>query len=347
MKLVRHQAETFDNSSATGRVPGRSIYLREAMGFVVLAAMAGCCRTCPAPASEPRPLHRYQFVLLRMGVRVTLTVHATDEPTARKASAAAFDRIAQIESIASDWQVNSELSNLSRRAGAGPVRISEELFFLLARSQALAEQTDGAFDVTVGPVVQVWRKARQDRRLPADDELRRAMELIGWRKLRLDARQRTADLALPGMKLDLGGIAKGYACDEALKVLRQHGISSAMCEAGGDIAVGDAPPGSDAWTIGIPHQGADGRHLILELKNCAVSTSGDDFQALQMGLRYSHIIDPRTGIGLTTRILVTVVAPDGTTADSLSTAISVLGDKYRSLLAAHYPNASVHVKYVR
>jgi thiamine biosynthesis lipoprotein len=182
--------------------------------------------------------------------------------------------------------------------------------------------------VTIGPVVRLWRRARRLRQLPDATRLAQARALVGYRKVILDPDNRTVRLVLTGMQLDLGGIAKGYAADEAMAVLRSHGVTSALVAAAGDIVVSNAPPGKAAWTIGIaPLEGADQPpDQYLELENSAVSTSGDAEQFVEIdGTRYSHIIDPKTGVGLTGHSHVTVVAGDGITADSMATAVSVLG----------------------
>jgi thiamine biosynthesis lipoprotein len=199
----------------------------------------------------------------------------------------------------------------------------------LSRAQKVARDSDGAFDVTVGPVVRLWRRARRTLELPDADDLKAALALVGYRNVVLDEKARTVKLLKAGMRLDLGGIAKGYAADEALKVLAKHGLTRALVAAGGDIAVKDPPPGKTGWTIAIAPVDAkkEGpRNLILA--NGAVSTSGDAEQYVVIdGKRYSHIVDPRTGIGLVGRMSATVVAPDGITADSLTKVVAVLGPK--------------------
>jgi thiamine biosynthesis lipoprotein len=188
--------------------------------------------------------------------------------------------------------------------------------------------TDGAFDVSISPVVRLWRKARRSRELPKAEEIKKALQRVDYRKIKLDANRRTVQLLMMGMLLDLGGIAKGYAADAALAVLRQHGITRALVAAGGDIAVGDAPPNSPGWKVGIaPLKNPDAppTHYLL-LKNAGVSTAGDSEQFVEIdGKRYSHIIDPKTGLGLVGRRSVTVIAPNATTSDGLDTGLCILG----------------------
>jgi FAD:protein FMN transferase len=258
-----------------------------------------------------------------------LVLHATNETHATRASEAAFQRIAQLNAILSDYDPESEVSRLCRETIPGqPAKVSPELWFMLECSQRLAAETDGAFDVTVGPLVNLWRHARRRQELPPEDLLMEARERAGWQKLRLDAEARTLTFLAPDMRLDFGGIAKGYAGDEALRVLRQLGIPSALVAAAGDVTIGDAPPDEPGWRIEIASLDVTNAPppRTVWLHNAAVSTSGDIFQRLEIaGRRYSHIIDPRTGFGLTDHSLVSVIAPDGVTADSLATAVSVLG----------------------
>jgi len=262
-------------------------------------------------------LQPFEAVEPHMGTLVRVKLYAADERQARSAFRAAFDRIKELDAILSDYKLDSELNRISQN----PLKISDDLFRVLAASQKLAEQTGGAFDVTLGPVIRLWREARKNNRLPDKEALREAGARCGYRKLHLDATNHTAWLDEPGMQLDVGGIAKGYAADEALAALKRLGIRSALVAASGDLAFSDPPPGKRGWKIGV---GSSGR--VLELSNAAVSTSGDAEQHLDAdGQRYSHIIDPATGMGLTSGITVSIVAPHGIDADGISTAVSVLG----------------------
>jgi FAD:protein FMN transferase len=277
-----------------------------------------------------------------MGVPTRLVVHAANETLAAIACQNAFARVAELEDVMSDYRPTSELMRLCDRAGRGPVRISDELFTVLSRAQELARQTDGAFDVTVGPYSQLWRRAREDGRLPSERELQEASRLVGWRKLRLDPQRKTATLETPGMRLDLGGIGKGYAGDQALQVLERHGITSALYEAGGDIVVSNSPPNTLGWMVDVIDPREAGKSQQVPLANAAVSTSGDTEQFIEIGgVRYSHIVDPRTGLGVTNRVMVTVIARDGITSDSLATAASILGPREGQRLVRQYPQTSV------
>ncbi len=284
--------------------------------------------------AEPKiekPWERLTYEEKHMGVLVGFTLYAQDRGIANKAAREAFDRIAEVNRIMSDYNPDSELRRLCDRAKPGQATaVSPDLFFVLDRAEQLSQRSGGAFDVTVGPVVRLWRRARRQKELPAAQRLQEAMYAVGYRKVKLDKEHRTVALMRSDMRLDLGGIAKGYAGDAALEIFRKHGLPKAMIDAGGDLVVGEAPPGKAGWRIGIaPLEKADGPpSRILEIKNAAVATSGDAFQFVEIaGTRYSHLVDPKTGLGLTIRSSVTVIAPTGIAADSLASAVSVLGPK--------------------
>jgi len=298
--------------------------------------------TSPASATS---LTRYQYTQLHMGVQVRIVVYAADESTAARACEAAFRRFAELEDVMSDYRPSSELMRLCAQAGGPPVPVSKELLFVLQRALEMSRRSEGAFDVTVGPYVALWRKARKTGRFPSEGERKQAAALVGWEKVRLDPKGRTARLTVPGMKLDLGGIAKGYAGDCAQEVLKQHGITRALVEAGGDIVVSGPPPGSRGWQVEIANAGPGAGRRTVTLANAAISSSGDTEQYVEFqGRRYSHIVDPRTGLGLTDRIAVTIIAPDGITSDSLSTAVSVLGPEKGKRLVRMFPGASASIR---
>lgn len=254
-----------------------------------------------------------------MGGRVDVTLYAESEDTAETAARAAFGRFAELEDVFSDYRPASELMRLCAMAGAGPVRVSRPLFEVLAYSLQVSKATGGAFDVTASPVIRLWRTARQTGKLPSDRDRLAALMRVGWRHVLLDPISQTVELELPGMQLDLGGIAKGYSCDAAIAVLRQKGIARAMVEAGGDIAFSGPPPGIQGWTVRVR-----GLADTFVLRDGAMSTSGDTEQFVEIGgVRYSHVVDPRTGMGVTTRAQATVVSSTGLVTDPLATALCV------------------------
>lgn len=302
--------------------------LRPAERLAPLAAVWALSLFAPPEQSSAAELFRFEFQQVHMGVPIKLVLYAADRPTANKAADAAFERIAQLDRIMSDYQPDSELSALSRTAGAGrAVGLSDDLWTVLSRAQKLSEATDGAFDVTVGPYVRLWRRARRSREFPSAERLAEARQAVGYRKLKLEDQRRTAELLAAGMRLDLGGIAAGYAADEALKTLKTHGVDRVLIDISGDILAGEPPPDREAWRVGVaPTTPAGPPTRYVALRNAALTVSGDAFQHVVIdGRRYSHIVDPRTGLGLTDQSTVTVVAADCITADSLATAVSVLG----------------------
>lgn len=280
-----------------------------------------------------------------MGVQVRITVYAPDQETAARACAAAFGRFAVLEDVMSDYRPTSELMRLCAKAGGRPVPVSRDLFVILERALAVSAQSRGAFDVTVGPFVALWRRARKTGQLPSATELATARTRVGWQKVRLDKAKQTVRLLVPHMRLDLGGIAKGYAADGAQAVLQGYGVACALVEAGGDLVASGPPPGRAGWRVALANAGTVVYRPVATLANEAVSSSGDAEQFVDIGgRRYSHVVDPRTGLGLTRRIGVTVVAPDGITSDSLSTAVGVLGPEAGRALARSYRATSVYVR---
>jgi thiamine biosynthesis lipoprotein len=224
------------------------------------------------------------------------------------------------------------VSAVARAAAGTPIAIGADLFTLLETSDALARRTGGAFDVTIGRLTHLWRRARRVNALPSAADVEAARLAGGHARVHLERGRRTVTLAGPGIELDLGAIAKGYAADEALGVLRARGIGAALVAIGGDIAAGDPPPGRPSWTVAVPRLDAFAKTTAPEsywiaLAHAAVSTSGDAEQWMTAGgVRYSHVIDPRTGWPLTGRQSTSVVARRGIDADALSTAIGVLDD---------------------
>ncbi len=288
-------------------------------------------------------LERFFFAEAHLGTIVELTLYAPDENVANEAARSAFARTRELDKIFSDYKSDSETMRLCETTGSGRrIRVSKELFLVLKQAVAVSEQTDGAFDVTVGPLVKLWRRARREKTLPTPDEVAIAKESVGWRQISLDEAAMTVELKRPGMRLDFGGIAKGYIAQEMSRVLRDQGFQQTLVAVAGDIVAGDPPPGTQGWKVGVApldrSNGSSSRYLLL--KNGAVSTSGDAFQFAEIdGVRYSHIVDPRTGLGLIRRSSVTVIAQEGSTADALATAVCVLGPERGLKLIEDQANA--------
>jgi thiamine biosynthesis lipoprotein len=281
------------------------------------------------PAAGQPALRRFEFTQMEMAVTVKIVLYSADADAATPAAKDALSRVHALNGILSDYDPESELRRLCDTAGEGKaVHVSPELWKVLEHAQQVSRQSDGAFDVTVGPVVRLWRRARRQKELPSPQALRQARELVGYKFLTLDARRQTVELSRKGMRIDLGGIAKGYAMDEALAVLQRHGITQALVEAGGDMRLGDPPPGRAGWRVGIPPLDDPRADPLsyLELSRVAVSTSGDVIQYVEIaGKRYSHVVDPRTGMALTDHCRVMVVGPNGMAADAVTKAVGVLG----------------------
>ncbi len=271
-------------------------------------------------------LKRYVRTEPHMGTYFTIILYAPDSEAAEAAFHAGFQRIRRLDEIFSDYRPDSELNRLCRQAGAGPVHVSRELFEVLTLARRVSEASRGAFDVTVKPVVRLWRRARRQRRPPSQARLRAALELVDYRAIELDAARRTVRLRRRGMRLDLGGIAKGYTLAAVLSELAARGIQRALVDGGGDIAVADPPPNKNAWRVLVPTpEEMRGEPVILRLRHSAVATSGDAEQYVVLNAkRYSHIIDPRTGWPVVGPRQVTVVHSCATLADAWATALSVL-----------------------
>ncbi len=305
----------------------RVVVLRKLLQGVIASCGVLLVLSNPAVVAAEPKLERFEATQVEMGVPFKILLYAADKTAAKAALDAAFARISQLDDLLSDYDPDSELSALSAGSpNAEGIRVSDDLWNVLVRSQSLAEQTGGAFDVTVGPYVRLWRRSRRQQEMPSAERLAEARAAVGYQLLVLDPKQRTVRLTAPNMRLDLGGIAMGYAVDEAMKVLREQGITRALIDASGDILASGPPPGKAGWTISVmPFADDDSLAREILLAGAAVTSAGDSYQHVVLdGKRYSHIVDPKTGLGLTNQTAVIVIAPDCLTADSLDTAASVL-----------------------
>lgn len=249
---------------------------------------------------------------------------------AKEAGEAAFREMERIERLMSSFRPDSEISRLNRSAGGGPVTVGSEVLGLIEEGLRFSKITSGAFDITVGPIMHLWGFDSKAYRVPADREIRETLGRVGYEKVRVDSKARSVELMVPGMKLDLGGIAKGYATDRAGAVLRKRGIKHGLIDAGGNIvAIGTRPDGRP-WRIGIrhprdPRAGAT-TGPVLELVDRAAVTSGDYERYFEAGgVRYHHIFDPKTGRPAYGLMSVTILSESSTTGDALSTGVFVLG----------------------
>jgi thiamine biosynthesis lipoprotein len=295
-------------------------------------------------AAENSSCARFSRVEAHMGTKVTVVLYTDDAATAELAFRRAFDRIVELNAILSHYEPQSELTLLSESSPhAVPIAVTDELWQVLFRARQLSELSEGAFDVTIGPLTKLWRRTRRKKKLPDRDRFQRALTAVGFENMLLDSEGQTVQLTQPDMRLDLGGIAKGFIADEALRSIQELGIHRALVETGGDLAVGEAPPEQRGWLIGIAglerNQTPD---RFITVSHCGVATSGDLWQFVEIaGQRYSHILDPRTGLGLMQRSSVTIVAQNCLDADGLASCLSVLGAVAGEKLIAQQPGAEM------
>lgn len=318
--------------------------IRVACLLVLVCGAAAEAQSAPSPrepeaalahadgAAESIGLSRHSFVEIRFGnIPVELTLYARDAATARDAARIAFRRVIELAAMMDDYALDPP-SPLNRIAAEAPstVAVPPELMTVLERSKALHRETEGAFDVTAKPFVQLWRVSRRLGELPPPDRVRRAADFVDIDGLKLDHDAGTARLAREGMWLDLGGIAKGFIGDEVVRLLRERGVPICRYHAGGDMVFGDAPPGLPGWPVHVSdlrlEDGSeDGGTLAFFACNAAASVSGDLFRAVEIdGKRYAHVIDPRSGVGVTERRIACVRGPRGIDTDALSTAGLIL-----------------------
>jgi thiamine biosynthesis lipoprotein len=263
-----------------------------------------------------------------MGTDAEVYLYADDSQRALELFEAAFSEIEAAEGALSIYRPSSEVSRINRNAGTGPVITDPETFHLLQLALAWCENTDGAFDITVGPLVRAWGFFEGEGGAPSPEDLSAATARSGWEKVALDQARRSVRFLTPGVELDLGGIGKGWALDRAARRLRNLGVEAALLGLGQStyVAIG-TPPGTDGWTVSIPdpRQG-DETISTIRLRDRALSTSGSTERYFVVdGRRLSHIIDPRSGRPSEGVTQVTVTAPTATESDALSTAMFVMG----------------------
>lgn len=270
-------------------------------------------------------LKRFVYSEKQMGVEFRYVIFAEKESDAENAVRHAVQRVEELNQKFSDYVVDSELWQLSASSKTGEAfKVSTEMLQVLKRAKEINTLSQGAFDVTAGPYFLLWRHARLKKMKPSARSMQRAANKVGTDKMVIDEKKSEVTLTAKGMRLDLGGIAKGFAADEALKVLLSNEfIKFALVDASGDIAMSESP--LDKWPIYLSDKD-EARKEFIEVSKGAVATSGDTEQFVEIdGQRYSHIVNPRTGVGVTNRCRVTVIAPDCQMADALASAVTVLG----------------------
>ncbi|MDX1909311.1 MAG: FAD:protein FMN transferase [Bacteroidia bacterium] len=270
-------------------------------------------------------LTRHAFTYPQMGTVFKAVLYAPDADLAHQHWREATHHLDYLNQMLSDYQPDSRINQLCATAGSGQaLEVEGVVWDILEKTLHIARLTRGAYDPTVGQLTKLWRRAFLTRALPDERMLRAARETAGYEEIRMFKSNRTVRIRRRGLQLDFGGSGKGYAADQLLALLRTRGITSALIDAGGDLALGDPPPGSAGWEVAVDD--GTGLHPVdhLRLSGYGVATSGDFYKYLELGgKRYSHILDPRTGYGVTDQRVVTVIAPDATWADALATVLSV------------------------
>ncbi len=275
--------------------------------------------------TNPNPglVHRSQPLL---GTFVTISAWGADSAQVQSAISAAFAEIRSADALMSIHRVDSELSRVNSLAVSNAVPVSPELFKVLQIAQRLAVETEGSFDVTIRPLADLWGFMWKEPRLPAEQELKDVLPRVNFRHVELDACERTVRFRQPGVSIDLGGIGKGVAVDMAIAKLRELGVTNAMVKAGGDLRVMGASPGQEFWTVQLEDPLKQGRRINIPLRDAALSTSGNYENFFEVaGQRYSHILDPRTGLPVQGVAACTVIAPTCAESDAWATACFVYG----------------------
>jgi len=261
-----------------------------------------------------------------MGTSIEVRAFGGDEKRRSAAIDEAFASFAEVDRLMSNWRDDSELASVNRNAATSAVRVSDPLFSVIEAADVVSSRSGGTFDVTVGPLVRLWGFHDRKPRIPTSSELAALRPVVDYRNLILDRAARTVRFARPGVEIDLGGIAKGFAVELAAGVLRRNGLDG-FIDAGGNQYLLGLPPGKTSWTVGIQDPDRPDRLLgTLDLQGGSVSTSGgyENFLTIN-GRRYGHIMDPRTLEPSMASLSATVVSPDGTLADATSKVAFILG----------------------
>ena len=273
-------------------------------------------------------LQRFSFTEPKMGSPLTIIFYHPDSMQAAATAKKCFALVDSLVNIFSDYIDSSELNRLCAQAGTGRfVACSPALFDILLQSRYAYQNSKGRFDITLGPVTRLWRKARKENTFPSASAVHEKLLLTGFKKIQFDTATHAVRLAITGMQLDLGGIGQGYIAQRVIDYLNSAKIDQALVNVSGDIVCSGSPPGAAGWTVAINMPESETellpRHLLISHR--AVTTSGDVYQYMEHNhKRYSHIVDPSTGYGITSQRNVTVIAADGTTADWLTKACSIL-----------------------
>ena len=277
---------------------------------------------------QPQHLHRYEASRMSMACEYAIEAYGRDADALPRIVDEAFDEVDRIDRLMSHYKADSPLSRLNREAAQHPVAVEPELFDFIVEAMRYHRDSDGAFDITVGPLMKAWGFFQGEGRVPSENELAAARSHVGGVHVVLNRISKTIAFDESGVELDLGGIAKGYAVDRVVGLLRRRHIAAALISAGGSTIYGlGAPPGADAWEVMVQDP-IDPRKIAftIELKDRALSVAGSSEKAFEAGgVRYSHIMDPRTGRPVQGMLSVAVLASNGTAGDALDDAFFVLG----------------------
>jgi len=287
-------------------------------GFFVIFLLFTCF--------EGHAQERFEYTHQQLGTQIRLVFYATDNDKADSVASLAFNRIDELNKKLSDYLDKSELNLLVNQVQKEVV-VSDDLYRVLKNANEVSEATNGAFDISAGPIIQIWRKTRKTKILPSKLQLEFAKQNVGYTYIKFPKKNKVL-LKTNAMQLDLGGIGKGFAADEVITVLESNGIRSALVDMGGDIRVSNPPPGKEHWILAFSYFNEEDEVIIkkIGLKDAAVATSGNMYQYVEIdGKKYSHIINPITGMALTKSIQVTTIAKDATEADAFASAFSVMG----------------------
>ena len=301
---------------------------------LLVSAFSGCVG---APTGqESAVVTRAQ---MQMGTLVKITAVARSESVAQAAATAGFAEIRRLEELLSTWIPTSELSRVNAAAGAMPVHVSPETLTVVQRAVQAAEMTDGGFNIAIGPAVDAWR-VTEDQRIPTESELDALRPLVDLQAVHVDVLEQTIYLEKRGMRIDVGGIGKGYAADQAVDALRRAGAVAGVVALSGDIKTFGRLPGEKMFPVGIQHPRQDGAVLAwIDLQDEAISTAGDYERFFERdGVRYHHILDPRTLQPARSCQSVTVIAREGVWADGLDTGIFVMGPERGMELVEQLPD---------
>lgn len=281
--------------------------------------------TFSLPAQVPK---RYEFKYQKMGTQFKIIAYSSDSTLTQSIVSQSIKRIDELNQIFSDYEANSEISQLSNSAGTNKkIKVSAELWYVLKHARKFSKKSKGAFDISIGPLSKLWRSMFRRQEIFNGVKIKEEKGKTGYQKIKFYPFSKRIKLIQQEMRLDAGGIAKGFTVDEIVKILQKNGLYQILVDGGGDLYIGNPPPNQTGWKVQISQKDETGKPVKKELilKNIAIASSGDTFRFLEWeGKRYSHIIDPRTGYGVRNQKIINVVASSCMIADAAASTLSVL-----------------------